>query len=88
MADAENSKVHHFGDGILNNKYLFVFQEFKAVKPRECIDNDFVFTMDKVNVRIELFDIIEPANDAVRSSIVSCNIKVVSMDVYGRVYCG
>ncbi len=47
------------------------------VEPSKCIGNDVVFTRNKVKARIELFDKIEPANDSVRSSIVSCNVKVV-----------
>ncbi len=78
------SKVHPFLDGIFKNKNLFIFREyifFKANKPRECIGSDVVFARDKVNIRVELFDIIEPANNTVRSSIVSCNVKVISVYV-------
>ncbi len=34
-----------------------------------------------MNVRVELFNVIEPANDMVRSSIVGCNVEVVSVDI-------
>ncbi len=47
----------------------------------ECIGKDNIIARDKVNVRVALFNIIEPANDMVRSCIVSGNVKVVSMDV-------
>ncbi len=76
-------KDHPFGDRVFKDKNLFVLGEnrlFKAIKPRECIVNDAVFTRDKVNVRVELFDVIEPANNMVMSSIVSGNVEVISMD--------
>ncbi len=78
------SKVHSFGDGIFKNINLFVFREYrflKAVELRECISNDVVFIRDKMDVRVELFNIVEPANDTVRHSIVSGNVKVVSVDM-------
>ena len=74
-----------FRDGIFMNKNLFVFGKdgfFKVVEPRECICNDIVFTRNEMDVRVELFNLIEPANDIVRSGIVSGNVKVVSVDVY------
>ncbi len=63
---------------------MFVLRKdrfLKAVELRECIGNDIVFTGDKVNVRVELFNVIELANDMIRSCIISCNVEVVSMDV-------
>ncbi len=78
------SKIHPFGVRVFEDKNLFVIREyrfFKAIEPRECV-GIVVFSRDKVNVRVELFNIIEPVNDAGRSSIVSCNVELVSMDVY------
>ncbi len=75
-------KVHHFGDRIFKNKNLFVFGQdrfFKAIKSRECISNDIVFTRNEVYVWVELFDKIEPANEAVRSGVVSCDVEVISV---------
>ncbi len=63
---------------------MFVFKKdgfFKAIKLRECIGNDVAFTKDKMNVRVKLFNVVEPANDAVRSSIVGSDVEVVSMDM-------
>ncbi len=77
-------KVHPFGDGRFKNKNLFVFgyvRFFKAIKFRECIGNDVVFTRNEVFVWIELLNIIEPANDVVWSSIVSCDVEVISVYV-------
>ncbi len=77
-------KVHPFGDGIFENKYLFVFQKdifFKAVKLGERVSNDIVFAREKVDVRVKLFNIVEPLNYAVRSGVVSVNVEVIGMDV-------
>ncbi len=77
-------KVHPFRDRVFENKYLF-FKEnrfFKAIKPRECVSNDIVFARDKINVRVELFNIIETANYEVRCSIVCGDVEMVGMDVY------
>ncbi len=63
---------------------MFVLKKdkfLKVVKPRECIGNDVVFARDKVNIRVELFNVIEPVNDVVRSGIVSFNVEMISMDV-------
>ncbi len=54
---------------------------FKAVKPRECVSNDIVFAGDETNVRVELFNVIEPANDTVRSGVVSGDVEMISVDV-------
>ncbi len=35
-----------------------------------------------MDLRVKLFDVVEPANDAVRSGIFSNDVEVVSMDVY------
>ncbi len=78
------SKVHSFGDRILQNKYLFSFRKdrfFKAVKPRQPVRNDIVFAQDKFNVRFELLIIVEPANDTVRSGVVCDNIEMFSVNV-------
>ncbi len=77
-------KVHPFKDRVFENKNLFVFREnrlLKAIKPRVCVSNDIVFVGDKVNVRFELFNVIEPVNNAVRCSIVCGDVEMVSMDV-------
>ncbi len=77
-------KVHSFGDRVFKNKYLFVLGEdrlFKTIKMREHISNDIVFTRDKVDVWVELFNITEPANDAVRGGIVSCDDMVIGVFV-------
>ncbi len=44
--------------------------------------DDIVFARDKVDVRVELFNIIETANDMVRGVVVSGNVEVIGMDVY------
>ncbi len=77
-------QIHPFGDGVFEDKNLFVLKKdrfLKAVKPQECIGNDIVFTRDKVNARVELLNIVEPAIDVVRCSVVSGDVEVVSMDV-------
>ncbi len=53
-----------------------------AIKPRECIGNDIVFTRNKVYIWVEFFNIIEPANDAVQGSIVSGYVKMISVYVW------
>ncbi len=79
------SKVHPFGDGVFEGKHLFIFRKnrfFKVVKPRECISNDIVFAKDEMNIRVELFNVIEPANDTVRSGVVSGNVEMIGMEVW------
>ncbi len=66
------------------NKNLFFFKQnifFKAVKPRQCVNNNVVFAGDKVDVRVELFNIIEPVNGMIRRGVVSCNIEDIGMDL-------
>ncbi len=55
-------KIHSFCDRIFEDKNLFIFRKYrflKVVEQRECIGNGVVFTRDKVNVRVELFNVIE-----------------------------
>ncbi len=69
--------VQPFGDKIFVNKHLFVFGKdrfFKAIKSREHVGNVIVFARDKVNVKIELLNIVEPLNDTIRSAVVSGNV--------------
>ncbi len=58
-------KVHPFGDRFFKDKNLFVLGEnrvFKAIEPREQIGNDIVFTRNKLDIWVELLNIIEPVN--------------------------
>ncbi len=57
---------------------MFVLKKdkfLKVVKPRECIGNDVVFARDKVNVRVELLNIVEPAYDTIRCGGVNGNVE-------------
>ncbi len=48
---------------------------------REHVGNGIVFHWNKVDIKVALFNIIKPLNDAVRSGLVSGNVEVVGMDM-------
>ncbi len=64
---------------------LFVSIEnrfFKVIKPRKCVSNDIISCGVKVNIRVELFSIIELTNYVVRHSIVCGDVDMVRMNVW------
>ena len=54
---------------------------FKEIKARGCVGNKIVFVRNEVDIRVELLNIVEPSNDAVKIGIICGNIKMVSVDV-------
>ncbi len=76
--------VQPFGDKIFVNKHLFFFGKdrfFKAIKSREHVGNVIVFARDKVNVRVQLLNVVEPLNGAIRSGVISGIVEMVSINV-------
>ncbi len=71
------SKVQLLGDRIHEDKYLLSFRKdkfFKAIKPQYYVINDIVFARDNFDVRFEFFNIVEPADDTIRSGVVCNNV--------------
>ncbi len=74
-------KIHPFGDGVFEDKNLFVFRENGFFKAFNCVSNDIVLVGYEMNIRVVLFNVIEPKNDTVTSGVVSGDVKMISMYV-------
>ncbi len=70
-------KIHPLGDTVFESKDLFVFQKnrfLKAIKPRDHVGDDIVFTRNEAYVGVELFDLVELTNDMVGNGIIGGDV--------------